>query len=152
VTWAATALYHGKISPEPESLEVFVEQARVFATDELLPALFKGNTLDPETRNHIRDRLAWFTGLSPEYIERADLRVSGFRFAKELLREQGLAVGLLDSRYTRDDIDDLAAETEDDAAGGAISPAFKAALMDYMQKDLEISWDRAYMAPSDPEL
>jgi carboxypeptidase C (cathepsin A) len=151
-TMAATALYHGKINPEPESLEVLVQQAREFATDELLPALFKGNTLDPETRIHIRDRLAWFTGLSPEYIERADLRVSGFRFAKELLRDQGLALGLLDARYTRDDIDDLAAETEDDAASAAISPAFKAALMDYMKKDLEIEWDRAYMAPADPEL
>ncbi len=151
-TMAATALYHGKINPEPESLEVFVQQARVFAIDELLPALFKGNTLDPETRVHIRDRLAYFTGLSPEYIERADLRVNGFRFAKELLRDQGLAVGLLDARYTRDDIDDLAAETEDDAASAAISPAFKAALMDYMKKDLEIKWDRVYMAPSDPDL
>jgi len=151
-TMAATALYHGKISPEPESLEQFVEQARVFASEELLPALFMGNTIDQETRNRIRDRLAYFTGLSPEYIERADLRINGFRFAKELLRDQGLAVGLLDSRYTRDDMDDLAAEAESDAASGAISPAFKAALMDYMLKELKIDWDRNYMAPSDREL
>jgi carboxypeptidase C (cathepsin A) len=151
-TMAATALYHNKINPPPESLESLVAEAREFATDELLPALFKGNTLSPTTRNHIRDRLAYFTGLSPEYIERADLHISGFRFAKELLRDQGLAVGLLDARYTRDEIDDLAADIEADAASDAISPAFKAALMEYMQADLAIDWKRIYMAPSDPEL
>lgn len=151
-TMAATALYHGKISPPPESLETLVAQAREFATDELLPALFKGNTLSPDTRAHIRDRLAYFTGLSTEYIERADLHISGFRFAKELLRDQGLAVGLLDARYTRDEIDDLAADIEADAASDAISPAFKAALMDYMRTDLGIDWKRIYMAPADPEL
>ena len=68
--------------------------------------MFKGNTLDDKTRTYIRDRLAYFTGLSPEYIERANLRVQGRRFAKELLREDGLAIGLLDARYIADEIDD----------------------------------------------
>lgn len=153
-TMAATALYHGKVSPVPESLEAFVGEARLFAVDELLPALFKGNTLDSASRERLRDRLAYFTGLKPEYIERADLRINGFRFAKELLREEGLAVGLLDSRYTRDDIDDVSADvdSDSDAASGAISSAFKTALMDYMRADLKIEWDRLYFAPADEEL
>jgi len=149
---AAAALYHGKIKPQPASMESFLNEARVFATDELLPGLFKGNTLDQASREHLRDRLAYFTGLSPQYIERANLRVSGHRFAKELLRDQGLAIGLLDARYTRDDVDDVDADAESDAADDAISPAFKAALMDYMQTDLKITWDRVYMAPADSEL
>ena len=41
-TMAAVALYHGKINPRPDDMESFLEQARAFATDELLPALFKG--------------------------------------------------------------------------------------------------------------
>ena len=151
-TMAATAMYHGKISPQPESLEALMEDARAFATGELLPALFNGNTVDAATRDQVRDRLAYFTGLSPEFIEQANLRVNGFRFAKELLRDEGLAVGLLDSRYTRDDIDDVGADVESDASSGAISSAFKAALMDYMHRDLKIDWDRLYMAPADSEL
>ena len=151
-TMAATARYHKKVTPHPENLEVFLEQARSFATDELLPALFKGNRLDDKTRVHIRDRLAYFTGLSPAYIERANLRVQGSRFSKELLREQGLAVGRLDGRYTSDEIDDLGTNTASDASSNAISSAFKSALMEYMHDDLKVDWNRIYLAPADEDL
>ena len=57
-TMSAAALYHGKIEPMPEDLEIFLEESRAFATDELLPALFKGNSLDEAERARIRDRLA----------------------------------------------------------------------------------------------
>jgi carboxypeptidase C (cathepsin A) len=151
-TMAATAWYHDRITPRPENLEAFLEESRVFAVDELLPALFKGNTLGDDDRAEVRDRLAYFTGLSPEYIDRADLRVTGSRFLKELLRDEGLAVGRLDGRYTRDDIDDLEAEPESDAASNAISSAFKSTVMDYMRHELNVDWDRDYLAPSDPDL
>jgi len=151
-TMSAAAWYHGKINPKPASLEAFLDASRAFATDELLPALFKGNTLDDATRVLIRDRLAYFTGLSPAYIERANLRVQGRRFAKELLREDGLVIGLLDARYLSDEIDDLNADPAGDAADHAISSAFKAALMTYIRDDLGVEWDRLYLAPADDEL
>ena len=151
-TMAAVALYHGKISPPPASQEEFLQEARTFASTELMPALFQGNQLDAATRRHVSERLAYFTGLSPEYIERAKLQVNGWGFAKELLRDQGLALGLLDARYTRDDIDDLASRPEADAADQAISAAFQAALRDYMRRDLNVTWDRLYKAPADEEL
>ena len=151
-TMSAAAWYHDKINPKPPDLEVFLDESRAFAMDELLPALFKGNTLGDATRAHIRDRLAYFTGLSPEYIERANLRIQGRRFAKELLREDGLAIGLLDARYTSDEIDDLNADPAGDAADHAVSSAFKSALMEYMHDDLGVDWDRLYLAPADDEL
>jgi carboxypeptidase C (cathepsin A) len=149
---SATAWYHNKVSPRPDNLESFLEDSRAFAMNVLLPALFKGNALDPQERANVRDRLAYFTGLSPQYVERANLRVRGDRFAKELLREDGLVVGRLDSRYTTDEIDDLKAGPTGDAASFAISSAFKAALMDYMHRDLGINWNRIYLAPADDEL
>ncbi|MFK7863344.1 MAG: S10 family peptidase, partial [Pseudohongiellaceae bacterium] len=69
-TMAATALYHNRISPPPENIESFVQEAREFATEEYLPALFKGSTISQQEFSSVRDRLAYFTGLSPEYIER----------------------------------------------------------------------------------
>lgn len=150
-TMAATAWYHGRIEPRPESLEALLDEARAFAVGELLPALFRGNALEAPARERIRDRLAYFTGLSPAYIEQANLRVQGFRFAKELLRDQGFAVGLLDSRYTLDEIDDLEAAPGEDAAD-AISAAFNTALMSYMRDDLGVDWNRRYLASGDPEL
>lgn len=151
-TMTAAAWYHDKIKPKPPNLEALLDESRAFATDELMPALFKGNTLDEATRLHIRERLAYFTGLSPEYVERANLRVQGFRFAKELLREEGLAIGLLDARYTSDEIDDLAADPAGDATDYAVQSAFKSALMAYMRDDLGIDWDRLYLDSGDEEL
>lgn len=151
-TMAAAAWYHGRVSPRPDRLEAFLVDARAFATDELLPALFKGNTLDETERARVRDRLVWFTGLSPEYIDRANLRVQGFRFAKELLREEGLAIGLLDARYVSDEIDDLAADPAGDAADQAISAAFNSAMMQYLHDTLLVRWNRRYLASADDEL
>jgi len=143
-TMAATAYYHGKVDPPPADLEGFLLEARAFAAEELAPALIKGNTLSESERAHIRDRIAYFTGLDPEYVERADLRVTGSRFAKELLREEGLAVGRLDTRYTRDDIDDNSDGVEGDAASDAIGGAFTASINHYMREELEVVMDRPY--------
>jgi len=151
-TMSAAAWYHEKVSPRPASLDAFLQESRAFATDELLPALFKGSTLDQQTRAHVSARLAYFTGLSSEYVERANLRVQGRRFAKELLRDEGLAIGLIDARYTTDDVDDLNADPAGDATDMAIGSAFKSALMEYIHSDLGVTWDRTYLAPADEQL
>ena len=130
----------------------FSRASRDFATDELMPALLRGNTLDSETFNQVRDRLAYFTGLSPQFVERSNLRVDGTRFRKELLRDEGLAVGRADARYTRDDIDDLGSRPEGDASSEAMSAAFKTSLMVHMHDELAIDWDRTYMYPADGAL
>ena len=151
-TMAATAYYHERVDADGMSLEEWVQAARDFATDELLPALWRGNTLPQEDRDRVRDGLVKFTGLSAEYVERANLRVNGFRFAKELLRDEGKAVGRNDARYTMDPVDDLPASVSGDASSNAISGAYKAGLLTYLRDDLNIDWDRAYLSPSDPKL
>lgn len=149
-TMAATAWYHGKVDKRGD-FETFIQQSREFATQELLPALFKGNLLTSDKREQLINQLHRFTGLSKEYIDRVNLRINAFRFAKELRRDEGIAVGLLDSRYTNDERDDVAARPQDDAAR-AISPAYKASLMHYMRNELGVDWERDYLNPSDPEL
>lgn len=151
-TMAATALYHGRVHPQQPDLPTFVQAAREFATDEYLPALWKGNRLPAAEYAAVRARLASFTGISETYLDRVDLRLRADRFTKELLREQGLAVGHLDGRYVQDDIDDVATGSEGDAASKAISPAFKAAFMHYLRNDLHVDWQRAYLEPADPDL
>lgn len=151
-TMAATALYHNKVTPVPDDLPSFVQAAREFAIEEYLPALFKGSTINSEEFSRVRDRLAYFTGLSTEYIERVNLRVRGDRFKKELLRDRGLAVGSLDARYTADEIDDVASNTARDAASDSISGAYRASLMTYIASDLEVNWDRLYMDPADSDI
>ncbi|KGE04954.1 S10 family peptidase [Pseudohaliea rubra] len=151
-TMAATAWHHGKVDREGTDLETFLQDARNFAVDELLPALFRGNALDPQARRRVRDGLVRFTGLSPTYVERANLRINGRRFAAELLRDQGLTVGLNDARYLGDPVDHLADRPGADAAGDAFSAAFTGALLSYLHGELGITWERPYLSPADPEL
>lgn len=149
-TMAAIAWYHGKVDNAGD-FEAYLRESREFATDVLLPALFKGNTLSEADRVRIVAGLQRFTGLSKQYIERVDMRINAFRFAKELLRDKGIAVGRLDGRYTKDERDDVAAGPKADAAY-SISPPYKAALMHYMQTDLKVDWQRKYLNPADPKL
>lgn len=151
-TMAATAYYHGRVETDDASLEAWVQEARDFATDTLLPALWRGNTLTPEQAGRVRDGLARLTGLSPAYLDRARLRVDGNRFARELLSDEGKTVGRNDARYVMDPVDDLPAEVHSDASSNAISGAYKAALLSYLRDDLGVSWDRPYLAPADPQL
>jgi len=122
-TMAATAWYHKKAGRD-HALADFVEEARNFTYDEYAPALLRGNTLTADAKDHIAQRLAYFTGLDKAYILRADLRVTATRFRKELLRKEGLTIGGLDSRYTMEEYDQTAATpTHSDAASAAISSA-----------------------------
>lgn len=148
-TMAATAAYHGKVDPPDDDLDAFLYEVRRFAVDEYAPALLKGSSLDAEERARIRDRLSIFTGLDPDYIETADLRVTGTRFRKELLRDQGLSVGRADARYTRDDMDDTADRPDGDAANDGFGSAFVTALNHYLHEDLEVVMDRPYQPFAD---
>jgi carboxypeptidase C (cathepsin A) len=148
-TMAATAVYHGKVTLADGDLEAFLRQAREFAADELAPALIKGSALDEQERGRIRDRLVAFTGLDSAYVERADLRITGTRFRKELLRDRGLAVGRADTRYTRDDMDDTADRPEGDAASEGFKNAFIAVLNHYLRDELEVVLDRPYASSAE---
>lgn len=144
-TMAATAHYHGRAG-EGQPLEAFMDAARAFAVDEYLPALFRGSALDDAERRRIAERHAAFTGLDPDYVLRAKLRVTVGRFTKELLRDEGLVVGRLDSRYTAAEGDDTADSPRlGDAASNAISSAYTAALNDHLSRRLGMTPERAYL-------
>jgi carboxypeptidase C (cathepsin A) len=142
-TMAATAKYHGKAGKGVE-LEDFVQQARDFAIGPYATALLKGDALPDDERATVRRKLAWFTGLSEEYLEDTDLRPQPGRFQKELLRDEGLTVGRLDSRYTGVDLDEAGARTDADPSFYGIDGAYASALNAYMHGELGVRMDRNY--------
>jgi carboxypeptidase C (cathepsin A) len=144
-TMAATAWHHGRVPDRPADLEAFLEEVRAFVYDEYAPALLRGSTLDDQTRARVRRELARYTGLDEAYVERADLRIHAWRFLKELLRDQGLAVGRIDGRYTGDDIDDVADSVEGDPSSYGIDSAYTAALHVYLASELGVEMDRPYV-------
>lgn len=117
---------------------------RDFAIDEYGPALLRGNTLDDAERQRIRGRLSYFTGISEDYFDLSDLRITDRRFYKELLRDQGLVVGRLDARYTGRDLDNAGETPEADPSFYGIDGAYTAAVNHYLTTDLEVEMDRPY--------
>ena len=142
---AATALYHGRVTPAPASVAAFVDEARAFAIGPYAAALLKGNALPAAERTQVRGQLSRFTGLSEQYLDRADLRVLPQRFYKELLRDRGLTVGRLDSRYTGTDYDNAGETPDNDPSFYAIDGAYTAAINSYARDTLGFSPERGYV-------
>ena len=140
---AATALYHGKA--QAPSLEGFVEEARQYALGPYAAALLKGQRLGAEERASVRRELSRFTGLSEAYLEQANLRVEPARFYKELLRDRGLTVGRLDSRYTGRDYDNAGETPDNDPSFYGIDAGYTAAINAYLRGPLGYKSERSYV-------
>lgn len=145
-SFTATAWYHKKLPSDLQAagLAAAVDQARQFAWGEYLAALVKGNRLTEAERKAIAQKVARFSGLSPEFIEQANLRVSDPRFRKELLRDRRLTVGRLDGRFTGLDADAAGETQEFDPSNTALQGAFTATFGDYVRTELKWESDVKY--------
>ena len=145
-TYAATAWYHKRVAADlrRKPLRKFLDEVEAFAATEYANALFMGSALPEKARKAVVAKLARYTGLTPEYIERTDLRIEIFRFCKELLREEGRTVGRLDSRYTGFDRDSAGEEFEFDPAMVEIYGHYAAAMNDYVRTTLKFEADLPY--------
>ncbi len=132
--YTATAWYHKKLPAvhQNRELEAVLTEARAFAANEYLPALFKGNLLPPEQFETIAKKISELTGLSVEYVKNSNLRIRHDRFAKELLRERRLTVGRLDSRFTGKDSDAAGESYEYDPSSAVIMGSFSSSLNNYL--------------------
>lgn len=144
-SFAATAWYHQRLAPELQvDLAATLEQVQTFATTEYTLALMAGNRLQGAQRATVLQKLAAYTGLTPEYIERTNLRPEIFRFAKELLRDKRRTVGRLDARFTGVDRDAAGEHFEFDPSYAAIQGAYSGALNDYVRSELNFASDLPY--------
>jgi carboxypeptidase C (cathepsin A) len=141
---AVTALFHGKA--EGASAAAIAEEARRYAVGPYAAFLLKGQGAGGEERTAVRTRLARLTGLSEAFLERADLRVTPDRFYKELLRERGLTVGRLDSRYTGRDYDNAGEAPDNDPSFYGIDAGYTAAVNQWQREGLKFRTDREYQS------
>ena len=65
-TLAAVNWYHNH--PSDQTVEEFVAEAKKFADTEYLLALYQGESLQGEAREHIIERVIYYTGVSREYL------------------------------------------------------------------------------------
>lgn len=141
-TYAAVAYYHNKLPGKPANLEAFLKEVRAFAEGEYATALMKGNNLEPAEKDKVLDKLSAYTGLSKDYLTKANLRVTEPQFTQELLRNEHETVGRLDSRYKGINQNLLSEYSDYDPQSSAISPAYTALFMNYYYGDLKV--DKKY--------
>jgi carboxypeptidase C (cathepsin A) len=144
-SYCATAWYHKRLAPELQAdLRKTLDQAQAFALDEYAPALMKGAALPAEDRRRVAAKVARFTGLSADWIERANLRIEHLRFSKELLRDQRRTVGRLDSRFTGIDRDAAGESIGSDPSFTNIMGPYTAAFNEYVRGELRFESDLPY--------
>lgn len=145
-SYAATAWYHKAVTNAPADVATFVDQSRKFAVGEYASALMKGTAISAEEKAATAKQLSHFTGLSEEYLMRADLRVAEPQFTAELLRTKGLTTGRLDARFSGPNPDLLSEFAFSDPQSDAISNAFVSLFNVYIHDELKFTQpDRAYV-------
>lgn len=95
-------------------------------------------------RKLIVEKLARYTGLSAEFIERTDLRITDQHFFKELLRERGQTIGRLDSRFIGLDQLGMTDHPEYDPLLATTIGPYTAAFYDYIRSELKFEFDLPY--------
>ena len=144
-SYAATAWYHKVLKDRPANLPEFLAQARKFASTEYAEALLKGSKLSAQEKADVLKKLSYFTGLSEDYLSRANLRVKPGQFMEELQRSRGLTTGRLDARFSGPTFDLLGENAAYDPQETAITGAFTAAFNQYIRQGLKFGGDKKYV-------
>jgi carboxypeptidase C (cathepsin A) len=148
-TYAATAWYHHKLPEQHPDLKAFVAEVEHFAMNDYALALEAGAALPADQRHAIVEKLHQYTGLPTAYIEKADMRINGGEFEKNLQDENGLTTGRLDTRFSGPTFDPLSKEADYDPQSAAISSAYVSVFNDYVRKDLKFGEGRVYKSEID---
>lgn len=144
-TYAATAYYHHKLPQQPAALEPFLKEVEDFAMSEYAHALAQGTDLSSSEKQAVAEKLHNYTGLPVSYLLKADLRVSGGGFEKNLQGDEDLTTGRLDTRFSGPTINPLSEEAEYDPQSSAISAAYVALFNEYVRNVLKYGTGETYL-------
>jgi carboxypeptidase C (cathepsin A) len=104
----------------------------------------KGSKLGEAEKSAVAKKLSRFTGLSEDYLVKANLRVNLPQFMKELQRSRGLTTGRLDARFSGWSYDLLGEYAEYDPQDTSITGPFTAVFNNYVREELKFGQDKTY--------
>ena len=143
-SYTATAWYHKKLAPDLQAdLDRTLSAAEEWAATEYLAALNKGDGLGAAERRRVVEKLARFTGLGTAFVDSRNLRIDSRGFVRELLRDQGKMVGVMDSRFSAPALEP-AASSGFDPTITTIRPPFTATFNRYVREELGYRSDLEY--------
>ncbi|HEX3718036.1 MAG TPA: peptidase S10 [Verrucomicrobiae bacterium] len=141
----AVAWYHKKLAPDLQADRAkALAESEKFALGAYTEALMQGNNLSAKTRSATIKEVARLTGLSEDFVDRANLRVDASLFFKELLRKERLTTGRYDGRMTGTDLNAVYDSPEYDPSFTSVLGPFAATFNDYVRRDLKFKSDLPY--------
>ena len=143
-SYAAVAWYHEALASRPASLEQLLAAARQYAVTDYASALMKGSALTEAEMRTVAKRLSALTGLSEDYLIRANLRPTLGQFNAELMRSRRMTAGRIDARFAGDTFNQLTENAESDPFNNAVGSAYTAAVNHYTREVLQFGGDRPY--------
>jgi carboxypeptidase C (cathepsin A) len=144
--YAATAWYH-KVLPadlQAKDLDEILPEVEKYTLEVVIPAIAKGGALDPAERKAIAKKMSYYSGISEDAFMQFALAVPTSYYWKELMRDKGLTVGRLDSRYRGIDQTDAGERYDYDPALTAWNHAFSPAMNYYAKNVLKYDTDLTY--------
>ena len=144
--FAAAAWYQKALNPalQNRDLEEMLPEVEAYAINELAPAIAMGGFLDADKKKEVIKKFAYYSGLSEKAVEQNNLDVSTSYFWKELLREKGLTIGRLDSRYLGLDKKDAGDRPDFNSELTSWLHSFTPAINYYLQEELKFKTDIKY--------
>jgi carboxypeptidase C (cathepsin A) len=146
-SFTATALYHHKLNDELSNNRAkTLAEVQAWALGDYTAALARGDNLKGDDRAAVIKRLARYTSLSEDTIDKANLRIDPGYFEKHLLGDGRQVVGRFDGRLTGADPAPLSDGPAFDPSYSYYLPAYTATMTNYVRHVLHFESDLPYEA------
>ncbi|MEX2602994.1 MAG: hypothetical protein WD361_02265 [Gracilimonas sp.] len=144
--YAATAWFHNALGDDLQQKDLgeILPEVEKFTIEEYIPALAKGGFIEDAKRQEVAEKVSRYSGVSKQEILDRNLRIPTSFFWKELLRDEGLTIGRLDSRYRGVDRENGGERYDFDPALTAWNHAFTPAINHYLRAELGYETDLQY--------
>ena len=144
--FAAAAWFHKKLPfrLQQKDLTEMLQEVEDFTINKLIPAIAKGGFIAQDEKMEVANKMSEYSGLSLESILQNNLDIPTRFFWKDLLREQGLTIGRLDSRYLGIDRKDAGMGPDYSAELTSWLHSFTPAVNHYIRKELKFNTDIRY--------
>ncbi|MES1247690.1 MAG: peptidase S10, partial [Actinomycetota bacterium] len=146
-TMAAAAAHHGRsrVFAQGTPVEEVQAAAEEFATGDYAVFLTRGAAMPAEERARVLERFADLTGLSLDYVTRAEGRVGIRPFTRELLRDERKVLGLYDATIGAvDPFPDREPFEGPDPTLAGIGAAYTGAVNRLLRAEIGVETDREY--------
>jgi carboxypeptidase C (cathepsin A) len=144
--FAAAAWFHKKLPSrlQQKDLTEMLPEVEEFTINKLITAIAKGGFIAEDEKMEVANKMSEYSGLSLESILQNNLDIPTRFFWKDLLREQGLTIGRLDSRYLGIDRKDAGMGPDYSAELTSWLHSFTPAVNHYIRKELKFNTDIRY--------